>query len=176
MREKGTLGRDSYEETSRTHEAEQTYRKTGKIDPLVDPSKGGVIRLALRRFVEELNYLILPMGMPMLIESILDTTASMGDNVDRAFTSLLHLYELLKKVLPRYDLQVINGIFQDTTDQILAMRSMAEMDVKIAKQLTLMVPDRDGGDTPEDPEPMLFGGAYLTKCDLHAQNVSFHNN
>jgi hypothetical protein len=33
---------------------------------------------------------------------------------------------------------------------------------KIVRQLSLMVPVRDGGDKPEDPQYGLFAGAYLT--------------
>ena len=172
---KGTFSREAYEEVSSssksssgsfTHAAEQSYRDTGKIDPLVDPSQGGVIRLSLRRFIEVNGYFFLPNGMPMLTELSLDTTASMGDNVDIAFEALPDSYALARKVLARYDLQMINGVFQDVGDRILMLRSMAEMDKKIAEQLTLMVPDRDGGDPTEDPDYALFGGAYLTRCDI----------
>ena len=172
---KGVFSREAYDDVlssskgssgSFTHAAEQSYHDTGKIDPLVDPSQGGVIRLSLRRFMEINGYLFLSNGMPMLTELSLDTTASMGNNVDIAFESLPDSYELVKKVLARYDLQMINGIFQDTEDRILMLRSMAEMDKKIAQQLTLMVPDRDGHDPTEDPDYALFGGAYLTRCDI----------
>ena len=172
---KGTFTRDAFEEVSSssrsstgsfTHAAEQSYSATGKVDPLVDPSQGGVIRLSLRRFMEINGYLFLSNGMPMLTELSLDTTSSMGRNVDIAFEALPDSYELVKKVLARYDLQMINGIFQDTEDRILMLRSMAEMDKKIAQQLTLMVPDRNGYDPTEDPDYALFGSAYLTRCDI----------
>lgn len=177
MRDKGTMSREAFEEvrkestkggTSATHASEQEFRRTGKINSLVDPSKGGVIRLSLRRFTDVNGLLYLPMGMPMSTELACDVTTSMGGNVDKAFHSLPESYGLSRKVLERYDLQMINSIFQDECDDIVLMRSMAEMDKKIAEQLALMVPLRGGGDFPEDPEYALFGAAYLTRCDISA--------
>ena len=42
-------------------------------------------------------------------------------------------------------------------------KSFAMQAQKIADQLTMMVPERDGGDLPEDPDIGIFGGAYLCR-------------
>lgn len=147
----------------------QVIKKTGKLDPLVDPAGYGLIRKSLPRYVE------LPdgrfhnlSGAPMPIETVFDTTGSMGHNVALAFESLPKLYDLLTTgplpVLERYDVQIANGIFGDVVDDFVAARTQFEMAEKIAEQLTLMVPESGGGDSPEDPEYNLFASAYLTEA------------
>ncbi len=134
---------------------------------LVDPAGYGLIRKSLPRYVE------LPdgrfhnvVGIPMPVETVFDTTGSMGSNVRLAFEALPCLYDLLtigkSPVLGRYDVQIANGIFGDQVDRFIASRTQFEMAGKIAEQLTLMVPESNGGDAPEDPEYSLFASAYLT--------------
>ncbi len=145
----------------------QEIKKTGKLHPLVDPAGYGLIRRSLPRYVE------LPdgrfhnvAGIPMPVETLFDTTGSMGGNVELAFRSLPTLYDLLASgkmpVLGRYDPQLANAIFGDVVDDFILSRSQFEMDEKTAEQLTLMVPERSGGDSEEDPEYGLFGAAFLT--------------
>jgi hypothetical protein len=111
----------------------------------------------------------------MCLETLFDTTGSMGRNVQDAFDALPELYSLLadgqQAVLGRYDTQIITAIFGDVQDKYVLQRSQAEMDKKIADQMTLMVPEGDGGDGPEDPEAGLFGAAYLTHNTLNAYGL-----
>lgn len=92
----------------------------------------------------------------------------MGGNVDIALRVLPSAYELCSEVLPGYDLQIATGIFGDVQDEFVLCRPQFEMTAeKIVEQLTLMVPERDGGDAPEDPHYGLFGGAYLTAAYIN---------
>jgi len=152
-----------------TARAEQKARETGKLNPLVDPSGYGVIRRSLPRFEQREDGLwVLTIGTPMPIETRVDTTGSMGGNVDIALRVLPHMYELCAGVLPGYDLQIATGIFGDVSDRFVLCRPQFEMVAdKIVEQLTLMVPERAGGDAPEDPHYGLFGAAYLTSAYLH---------
>lgn len=146
-----------------TRKAEQKARDTGKLHPLVDPKGFGVIRRSLPRFEKRDNLFELTVGTPIPISTRLDTTGSMGGNVDLALKALERFYELLSQVLPGYDIQVMNEIFGDMTDLFVLCRSQFEMEAgKIVEQLTLMVPERDGGDWTEDPHYGIFGAAYLT--------------
>lgn len=151
-----------------TSKAEQRARETGKLHPLVDPSGYGVIRRSLPRLERQGNGLwLLTVGTPMPIETRVDTTGSMGGNVDIALRVLLKAYELCSGVLPGYDLQIATGIFGDVSDRFVLCRPQFEMVAeKIVEQLTLMVPERDGGDRPEDPHYGLFGAAYLTAAHI----------
>lgn len=152
-----------------TSAGREEMNRTGKLHPLVDPAGFGLIRKSWPRYVE------LPdgrfhnvAGIPMLFESLLDTTGSMCKNVKLAFNSLPKLYDLLTSgevpVLGRYDPQIINSIFGDAVDDFILARAQAEMDEKIAEQLTLMVAPNGGGggNGGEDPEYGFFAAAYLT--------------
>jgi len=155
---------------SATHRGEQRHREGKGLDPLVDPKGYGGIRRSISRMDKQGDHFVLNVGWAMLTELRFDTTGSMGGNVDLAFQALPRRYKLLKEVerapLARYDLQAINSIFGDVSDNYVLCRSQAEMGAKIAEQLRLMVPEKQGGDTPEDPHYGLFGAAYLTAADI----------
>lgn len=151
----------------------EEIKRTGKLHPLVDPAGYGLVRKSLPRYVE------LPdgrfhnlAGIPMPVETALDTTGSMGENVALAFNSLPKLYDMLTTgthpVLGRYDVQIANGIFADGySDIFVAARSQFEMEEKIAEQLTLMVPEKGGGGNGgEDPDYLMFSSAFLTEAHI----------
>ncbi|MFA4846487.1 MAG: hypothetical protein WC654_08115, partial [Patescibacteria group bacterium] len=152
-----------------TRRAEQESMRTGELNPLVDPKGFGVIRRSLPRLEKQNDGLWrLTVGTPVPIETRVDTTGSMGGNVDVAFRVLPRMYELCCEVLPGYDLQIATGIFGDVCDRFVLCRPQFEMTAeKIVEQLTLMVPERLGGDTPEDPQYGLFGAAYLTAAHIN---------
>ncbi len=176
MRDKRRFTRDAYEGTSErvrgaggdtSFAGRQHIKKTGKLHELVDPAGFGVIRRSLPRYTgDDSEGWTLPNGMPMPVENLFDTTGSMGRNVELAFKALPDQYDLLangeQPVLGRYDVHIANAIFGDVVDDFVLARTQYEMDEKIAEQLTLMVPEGQGGDGPEDPEYGLFGAAYLT--------------
>ncbi len=171
-----TFSRSSYESTttrlgvpksgSVTRRAEQEAHATGKLDPLVDPSGYDLIRRSLPRLEQrESDKLFeLTVGTPLPIETRLDTTGSMGGNVNKAMAALPDLHERCSHVLPGYDLQIATGIFGDCVDTFVLCRPQFEMEAeKLVHQLTLMVPEGNGGGNGgEDPQYGLFGGAYLT--------------
>lgn len=153
-----------------TERAEQKARETGKLHPLVDP-KGlpqyGPVRLSKPRFEEQPSGLwLMTIGTPIPMETRVDTTGSMGGNVDIAMEVLPKAFELVTQMLPGYDLQVATGIFGDAyADRFVLCRPQFEMEAhKIVEQLTLMVPERNGGDGTEDPDYGLFAGAYLVNA------------
>ena len=159
-----------------TSKGQERHEKGLGLDPLVDPASNGIIRRSLNRMEPEGLLFRLVIGVAILIEERLDTTGSMGNNVDIAFHSLLRLYELLKKVLGRYDLQIITSIFGDALDNYILCRSHAEMGVKIAEQMTLMVPESGGkGNHGEDPQYGLFAGAYLTSADINRYGLKSYD-
>ena len=151
-----------------TAKAEQKAKKTGKLDPLVDPAGYGAIRRSLPRFENYKGFYKLSVGTPIPVETRLDTTGSMGGNVDIAFKVLPDTHELISKAIPGCDIQLAIGIFGDVSDKFVLCRPQFEMTAeKIVHQLSLMVPERDGGDEDEDPHYGLFGGAYLTSTYLN---------
>ncbi len=173
-----TFTRASYASASRayvppsgpaTRAAEQKARDTGKLNPLVDPAEYGVVRPSRLRFEQLPNGLYeLTIGTSMPVETRLDTTGSMGGNVDVAIGVLPDAYDLCSGVLPGYDLHMATGIFGDVRDRFVLCRPQFEMLAeKIVEQLTLMVPERAGADVEEDPHYGLFGGAYLVNAYIN---------
>jgi hypothetical protein len=148
-----------------TRAAAQKAISTGKLDQLVDPSGFGVTRLSLPRVEEQKDGLFkMLVGCPMPVETRVDTTGSMGGNVDVAMRVLPDAFESWTQVLEGYDIHCATGIFGDVSDNFPLCRPQFEMQAdKIVHQLTLMVPEKDGGDTPEDPDIGIFGGAYLCR-------------
>jgi len=163
-------------ESSATERAEKQVMKTGKLNPLVDPAGFGVIRRSLIRFDEQSDGTWkVAVGTPIPIEERLDTTGSMGHNVDIALEVLPLAFDLCASVLPGYDPQMAIGIFGDVQDHFsdgspapVICRPQFEMDApKIVEQLQLQVPMRDGGDRAEDPQLGLFGATYLTAAYIN---------
>lgn len=155
-------------DTRVTAEAEQRAHETGKLLPTVDPSVDVIRRSLMRMDPYPDGGWMVTVGVPMPLESEVDTTGSMGTNVDRAMKNLPKTYGLAKEMLPGYDLQVAFGIFGDVTDEFVFQRPQFEMtDMKIVGYLKDMVPERDGGDSPEDPQYGLFAAAYLTDAYIN---------
>ena len=160
-----------------TYDAEERVRQGKGLDPLVDP-KGpphlGPIRRSLPRFERKGKLWVLTRGVPMAEETLLDTTGSMGQNVDLAFEALPHSYDMLTggdtPVLGRYDVQIATSIFNDVEDGPsipVLCRTQFEMNEKIAGQMTKLVPGRNGcGNGKEDPQFGLFAAAYLTAASI----------
>ena len=153
-----------------TRAAEERARDTGKLDPLVDPAEYGVIRRSLVRFDPRPDDLwTVTVGLPVPIETRLDTTGSMGHFVDVALEVLPNTYDLTSAMLPECDLQIATGIFGDCIDRFVLCRPQFEMEAeKIVRQLSLMAPQRGGGGNGgEDPHYGIFGGAYLTNAYIN---------
>lgn len=156
---------------SSTHAGEQRHKEGKGLHPLIDPKGNGVIRVSkswLEPNADGTFYLL--RGTAMLEEDRLDTTGSLGGNVDVAMKALPRSYKLTSEgpraVLRKYDSQFITAIFGDQVDEYILCRSQAEIDVRIAEQMSYMVPEKKGGDETEDPQYGLFGAAYLTYATI----------
>lgn len=159
-------------DTHVTKAAEQQAQLTGKLSHLVDPSHDP-IRRSLMRFDPytmpngEMVWIV-TIGPPMPVESLVDTTGSMGNNVDLMMKYLPDSHGLIMMMLPGYDLQYAPGIFGDVSDRFVFQRGQFEMTAqKLVDILANMVPERDGGDWTEDPHYGIFAGAYLTNTYIN---------
>lgn len=154
---------------SATDRGEQHVRETGKLNPLVDPAEFGVVRESRMRFTPKGGTSLLEVanGTPVPIEYRLDTTGSMGDNVQRAIKVLPEICGLASMALPDRDPFYCASMFGDVTDRFVLCRGQFEAEAhKMVDQLTLMTPQGAGGDSPEDPHYGFFGAAYLTNAYL----------
>ncbi len=149
-------------DTDVTKKAEQYAKETGHLSEIVDPAINPIRRSLIRLDPHQKKW-IATLGCPMDIEVSCDTTGSMGGEVDTEMAVLPELYEAVAKVLPGYDPQLCLGIFGDVCDDFVMCRPQFEMEApKIVNYLKEMAPQREGGDTPEDPQYAMFARAYLT--------------
>lgn len=165
---------------SATFVGEQRRSRGLGLDPLIDPSGFGVIRRALSWYEPRKDGTFeLLRGVALPEETLLDTTGSMGNNVEIAMRVLPTAYKLLSTgnnpVAGRYDMQMATSIFGDRLDTYILQRSQFEMDERIADAMTKMYPERGGEDAPEDPQYGLFGAAYLTEASIYKYGLkSYH--
>jgi hypothetical protein len=157
---------------SSTYAGEEREKKGEGLHELVDPAGHGLIRRSLTWLEPHGDQFLLLRGVAILKEDLLDTTGSMEDNVKNAMNALPIAYKLLAQspnaVLGRYDTQIITSIFGDSQDRYILNRSQAEMDERIAEQMTYMFPEGGGcGNGKEDPQYGLFGAAYLTSNSIN---------
>ncbi|HEY4488692.1 MAG TPA: hypothetical protein VJB97_04190 [Candidatus Paceibacterota bacterium] len=180
MREKGAWSEATYRTRAAvvetkgagkaTFEAEERVRQGKGLDALVDPSKGGVIRYANNLLVPAGDIFDLPYGIAMPVKTEIDTTGSMGGNVDIAFAVQPKVQNLLIQgagaVLKRYHAQLATGVVQDTSDQFPYQTSQFEPDNEVERQMGLLVPERAGDDAPEEYQLGLFSTAFLTRSTI----------
>lgn len=178
MRKKGSWSDATYREAateattrgSATFLGEQRAQEGKGLDPLVDPAKYEVVRQAGNLLVPDGDEFVLQFGVAMPVETDLDTTGSMGGNVDIAFEVLPKVQNLLvqgsKAVLRRYHTQIATGVIQDRVDRFPYERSQFEPDNEVERQMGLLVPEKYGGDATEDYQLGLFAAAYLTKASI----------
>ena len=158
---------------SATHRAEEQVMETQELNPLVDPGANnwGKSRRSLIRFnpLPDSRFEV-AVGLSVPVELRLDTTGSMGHNVDIALKGIPDLRDYLADVMrPGCEAHVATGVFNDIVDRfsngkmgIVITRSQFEMTQKMAEQMQYHIPMRQGGDGPEDPHYGLFGAAYLS--------------
>ena len=153
-----------------TYEGEDRFRQGMGLDPLIDPSKYDVTRASKSLLVPEGDVFILKFGVAMPVETDIDTTGSMGKNVDIAFRVQPKVQDLLiqggSAVLRRYHSQIATGVVQDRSDQFPYERSQFEPDNEVERQMGLLVPERSGGDQTEDYQLGLFAATYLTEASI----------
>ncbi len=178
MREKGSWSSATYtsrateakETGSATHKGEQRAREGKGLDPLVDPKGHGVIRQALNLLVPDGDEFVLSKGAAMPVKTDLDTTGSMGGNIEIAFASLPNLLHLVaqgsRAVLKRYHPQIATGVVQDQGDEFPYEHTQFEPDNEIDRQMGLLVPNKGGGDATEDYQLGLYAAAHLTETSI----------
>ncbi|KKS37064.1 MAG: hypothetical protein A3G49_00675 [Candidatus Sungbacteria bacterium RIFCSPLOWO2_12_FULL_41_11] len=155
---------------SSTFRGEERAQRGEGLDPLVDPAKYGAVREARNLLVPDGEEFVLKFGVAMPVESDLDTTGSMSGNVDIAFRVLPKVQNLLvqgtRAVLRRYHTQIATGVIQDQGDTFPYQRSQFEPDNEVERQMGILVPERGGGDAPEEYQLSLFAAAYLSQTDI----------
>ena len=172
---------------SATHQAEEKVMKTQKLDPLVDPgsNKWGKSRRSLIRFNDMPGGgFEVAVGLSVPVEIMLDTTGSMGSNVDIALKGIPDTRDNLQDVMRQgCEAHVATGVFNDVVDRfpggspgIVLTRSQFEMTEKMAEQMMHHIPMRMGaGNGKEDSQFGLFAAAYLSSFYINRIGLkSYH--
>jgi hypothetical protein len=177
-REKGSHSSRVHEEMTReammagsvTHLGEEREVQGLGLDPLVDPSQHGVIRFSQNLLIPDEGGLLLTEGVAMPVKSDADTTGSMGKNIEIAFNALPKVQGLLVQgpnaVLRRYHTQIATGSIQDVVDKYPYRVSQFEPDNEVGRQMKMLFPERQGGDSTEDYQIGLFSTAFLTQTSI----------
>jgi hypothetical protein len=172
---------------SATHRAEERVMKTKQLDPLVDPGANnwGKSRRSLIRFNELPDGRFeVAVGLSVPVEIMLDTTGSMGDNVDIALKGIPDTRDYLQAIMrPGCEAHVATGVFNDVVDTfsdgsqgVVMTRSQFEMTERMAEQMMHHIPMRGGaGNRKEDSQFCLFAAAYLSSFYINRIGLkSYH--
>lgn len=145
----------------------KVYEETGALDPNVNVY--GATRVSHNSLAPQDGYYILTNGIALPVVSAFDGTGSMGGNIEICFNALNALDGLLTPLRSRfgYNIQVSSGVAQDRLDSHpVAQMSQWETDNRIADQIRLLVPDKDGGDATEDYQLFLAFVNERTDIDI----------
>lgn len=190
-----TGSRDAYEavvdrasrDRTATHRAEEKVMETHELNPLVDPGANnwGKSRRSLIRFIDMPDGRFeVAVGLSVPVEIMLDTTGSMGDNVDIALKGIPDTRDNLQSVMRLgCEAHVATGVFNDVVDNfrdgskgIVLTRTQFEMTEKMAEQMMFHIPMRQGaGNNKEDSQFGLFAAAYLSSFYINRIGLrSYH--
>lgn len=128
---------------------EQTFRETGKLDPMVDVF--GKLRVSRNAMVKDGDAARLVHGPKLPILFAMDGTGSMGEEVAKALYAMGRMNGLLEGLRVHYQTDLSYAVMQDVCDRHPPYQ-MAEFesDQRIAEHIRLLVPDKGGGDETED--------------------------
>ncbi len=136
---------------------QQVFRETGQLDPMVNIH--GQKRLSRNGMIPYGEYFRLPQGPKLPVLEALDGTGSMGKNVANALYAMENIQAMLAGMRDRYQPDLSFAVMQDVGDPHPPFQ-MAEFesDQRTAEHVRLLVPDKEGGDAPEDYD---LGLAYV---------------
>lgn len=135
---------------------QQIFRETGRLDPMVD-IKGKTRESRNAMAPNPDGTCILPLGIKMPVISLGDGTGSMGDNVGKVFKAMGELFEMLSPLQQKYQIDLSVAIVQDVCDpHPVFQMAQFESDNRAADHVTKLIPDKQGGDTPEDYDLALW--------------------
>lgn len=135
-------------------------QKTGKLHPDVDVRQKRESRNAMT--INEKGEYILSNGIALPILNMFDGTGSTSHWLEDFFLAAERQYKLLEGARPRYNTQFASAVVQDVSDKTPVVQlSQFESDERSAKQVRLLQPASDGGDSPEDYDLGLVSGLYV---------------
>jgi len=111
---------------------------------------------------------ILAYGIKKVIADCSDTTGSMGDNVERAFDAMSVFSDVMVGAFPDFHWDYAAGIMQDIDDSHgVCQFAQFESDNRRTDRMRELVPDRNGGDSPEDYRFLMRYLADRSRLDVN---------
>ncbi len=148
------------------HKGRRVFEETGRLDPLVDIN--GQIRKSRFVWTPKDGTFTLKDGYkrPYLIAT--DGTGSFGENVGRAFDAAPIIHAMLAgNCAGNHQMDFSFGVFQDRDDRHPVIQiPQFEGDNRWADHMRLLIPDKQGGDLPEDYDLGIWYAAYRVYADI----------
>lgn len=146
---------------------EEVFRRTGAMDPLV--SVKGKIRKS--RFVWQPNddgTYTLKKGYKRPYMFSTDGTGSFAEYIGKAFEAAPRIYGMMEgNCEGHHQMDFSFSVFQDRDDpHDVVQVPEFESDNRFAEHMRLLVPDRNGGDAPEDYDLGIWYAANRVRSDL----------
>lgn len=149
------------------HEAgERVYRATGKMDPLVGVCEA--TRRSRNAFVksDDGTYMLIKgLKLPMFFGT--DGTGSFGKQVALLFQAMPIVDQMLAFLRENFQTDISFGVMQDVDDphDVFQMPEF-ESSEKMADHMRLLIPDKSGGDSPEDYDLGMYYLARHVETDI----------
>lgn len=145
---------------------ERVYDATGQLDPLVNIF--GQTRVSHNALISEGDVFRLVHGPKLPILFATDGTGSMGKNVAKAFYAMEIIDAMLAPLRNRYQTDLSFAVMQDVGDpHPVFQMPQWESDQRFADHVRLLVPDKSGGDAPEDYDQGLAYVWMASQTDIH---------
>lgn len=147
---------------------EEVYRRTGKMDPLVSV-QGCKVRKSQFAFTRNPDgTFTLVNGYKRPYMNSTDGTGSFAEYIARAFEASPKIYGMLEaNANGNHQMDFSFSVFQDRDDRhdVIQVPEF-ESDNRFAEHMKLLVPDRAGGDTPEDYDVGIWYAANMVEADI----------
>lgn len=145
---------------------EDVYRRTGRMDPLVRVH--GAVRnskFAWTRNDDGTFTLVNGYKRPYMFAT--DGTGSFAEYIAKAFEAAPRIYAALDGNRNGHQMDFSFSVFQDRDDHhdVIQVPEF-ESDNRFAEHMRLLVPDRAGGDSPEDYDLGIWYAANRVRADL----------
>lgn len=147
---------------------EEVYRRTGRMDPLVSV-QGCAVRkskFAYRRNDDNTFTLVNGYKRPYMFST--DGTGSFGAYIEAAFHAAPKIYTTLESnARGNHQMDFSFSVFQDRDDRhdVIQVPEF-ESDNRFAEHMRLLVPDKSGGDSPEDYDLGIWYAANMVEADV----------
>lgn len=145
----------------------KVYEETGAMDPLVSVKDGAIRRSKFAWMKNDDGTFTLVNGYKRPYMFASDTTGSFAHAIEAAFAAAPKIYAMLDGNRKGHQMDFSFSVAQDRDDPHDVIQvPQFESDERFANHMRLLIPDGNGGDTPEDYDLLIWYAANQVKADL----------